>query len=145
MKTPPSSSTTGTTAARIGTGLLFAGSGLTKITDPHALAEAITRYDLVSPALAQIGGHFLPWSEIVIGGALLLNVWRSGAWLSACGFSALFMVAVASAWGRGLDISCGCFATARTIDAASLLFNAALLAVTTWGLRTELRRATLRD
>ncbi|WP_221032292.1 MauE/DoxX family redox-associated membrane protein [Actomonas aquatica] len=131
-------------AARMLSGLLFAGSGVLKLSDPSALTTAIERYELVSPALASVGGHILPWAELTTGAALLFNVCRRGAWLNACGFSLLFLLAVASAWYRGLDISCGCFGADRTIDAGSLAFNVALLALTTWGLRQELRREKQR-
>lgn len=110
---------------RVAVGLLFLAAGIMKIWDFHAgewaspqFALDIQHYDLVSWVVPIAGSKFsipilvaiyLPWVEVMAGAALLLPRWRSGA-LLLCGLMTIaFLGALASAWARGLDISCGCF------------------------------------
>jgi len=62
----------------------------------------------------------LPWLELLCGLALLLNRWTPGASLLIVLMNAVFIVAIASAMARGLDISCGCFSTSPSGSRAGL-------------------------
>ena len=54
-------------------------------------------------------GHALPTIEIIIGVALILGLLtRLFAVIGALFFLA-FIIGIASAWARGLEINCGCF------------------------------------
>jgi uncharacterized membrane protein YphA (DoxX/SURF4 family) len=46
---------------------------------------------------------------LAIGGALLLGRATAGAAAICAALMLVFIAALASAWSRGLDISCGCF------------------------------------
>lgn len=72
--------------------------------------EAIANYHILENSDAvMLSAVYLPWLEVVIGGALLLGRATAGAAMICAGLMLVFIAALASAWSRGLDISCGCF------------------------------------
>jgi uncharacterized membrane protein YphA (DoxX/SURF4 family) len=97
-------------ALRLSLGGLFVVTGALKIVDPSAFALEIHNYQLL-PALAPILAASLPTVELAVGAALVLGTrpWvRAGA-LATFALMVVFTAAVASAVGRGINISCGCF------------------------------------
>jgi len=102
---------------RLGVGGLFVYAGIVKIWDFKAgssatqtFAMAIQNYQFttkLTPIL--LVAVYLPWLELVTGIALLVRKWLSGALLLLGSMTVVFLVAICSAWARGLDISCGCF------------------------------------
>ena len=92
-------------------GALFVGACLHKIADPGSFALDVATYDILPLALVNLTAIVLPWVELAAGGLLLLG-WRvrAGALLVAA-LMALFVAALAVALARGLDMSCGCFAS----------------------------------
>src|SRR5690606_39353042 len=99
---------------------MFLLSAIAKIPAPTAFGEAIARYDLIPPGPSALLGHYLPWLELAIGLALIGNRGRRAAWLLALTLALAFWIFVVSSWIRGLDLSCGCFATARTINGTTV-------------------------
>jgi hypothetical protein len=98
---------------------VWAWAALAKISDPDAAVRAVRAYQLLPEALVRPVAWGLPFAELVL--ALLLG---------------LFMVAIAAAWARGLQIHCGCFGgggPATGVDArdylGELIRDAGLLAV----------------
>jgi uncharacterized membrane protein YphA (DoxX/SURF4 family) len=88
---------------------VFISAGLPKIQDPVVFGAAIDGYRVVSGSLTLWIAVVLPWLELFIGVGLL-TPWLRRA--SACLMTlllAVFLALHASAWIRGLDISCGCF------------------------------------
>jgi uncharacterized membrane protein YphA (DoxX/SURF4 family) len=51
----------------------------------------------------------LPWLEMIVGLCLMVDVCRVGAGVCAFVLSTVFLIAVSSAWMRGIDLRCGCF------------------------------------
>ena len=92
-------------------GGIFIYASLDKLAHPQAFAESIHHYRIVPYALLHPSALWLPMVEFVLGAALVLGIWRRGAALLAAVLLAVFMVAIASALLRNLDISCGCFNT----------------------------------
>lgn len=98
-------------------GAVFVAAGVIKIWDFHqggwatpAFYEDIANYHLIESSDAvMLSAVYLPWLELVIGSALLLGRATAGAAAIAAGLMLVFIAALASAWSRGLDISCGCF------------------------------------
>lgn len=116
---------------QIVTGLLFLWAGLAKIGDLTAFAEQLHNYRIVPIWTENLLAMTVPWIEVVAGLALVVGVRaRSGAVL-ATAMLAVFTVAVAAAWARGLDFECGCFgkASAGRIGAQKLLENLGMLAL----------------
>ncbi len=91
---------------------LFLYSGGAKILDLLGTADAVRNYDLLRDPWITTVALLLPWVEIISGGLLLVGRWIPGALAVIAGSSLVFVVAIGSAWARGLDISCGCFGAA---------------------------------
>jgi len=124
-------------ACRIVVGLVFIGAALAKIGDPAAFSAQIHHFRLAPIAIENLAAVLLPWIELLMGLALVLDVRaRSGAWLAAA-MMAVFTLAVASAMARNLDFECGCFGTADAtrVGAKKLLENVVLTALALVGSR----------
>jgi len=94
---------------RLFVGGLFVYAGLLKALDPHQLLADIQGYRLLPYIPAVMLAFYLPYLEIVCGAALFIRKNEQGALVLLLGCTGLFLVALVSAWARGLDISCGCF------------------------------------
>ena len=95
--------------ARLVTGGVWIVAGALKLPDPAASVRAVRAYDLLPEAIVPTVGHLLPVLEVVVGVCLVLGLLtRAAAVISALLFLA-FIVGIASAWARGLQIECGCF------------------------------------
>jgi putative oxidoreductase len=104
-----------------------------KILDPAAFALDVATYQMLPVELVHPFALVLPWVEAATAGMLALGLrTRTAAFLCA-GMMAMFLVALAAALYRGLDMSCGCFASAGAqedpISGATLLRDAAWFAL----------------
>jgi len=98
-------------AARWYLGVLFVGACLHKIADPRSFAVDVATYDILPLALVNVTAIVLPWVELAAGGMLLIG-WRTRpAALLVFGMVLVFITALVIALARGLDMSCGCFAS----------------------------------
>ncbi|CAM3590567.1 MauE/DoxX family redox-associated membrane protein [Nocardioides zeicaulis] len=95
--------------ARLVTGVVWIVAGALKLPDPTESVRAVRAYDLLPEAVVPTVGHLLPVLEVAVGLLLVLGVLtRAAAVVSSLLFVA-FIVGIASAWARGLQIDCGCF------------------------------------
>jgi putative oxidoreductase len=101
-----------TVICSLGVGIVFLYASLDKIQHPGAFAQAIANYRMVPMVLLHPFAWVLPIAEAVVGLALIVGWQRRGAALLAALMTVMFIIAIASALARGLDISCGCFDTA---------------------------------
>ena len=92
-------------------GVLFVGACLHKIADPRAFAVDIATYDILPLALVNLAAITVPWVELAAGLMLLAGLRTRAAAVLVAGMMAVFLAALAVALGRGLDMSCGCFAS----------------------------------
>lgn len=99
-------------AMRMIVGGVFLIAGALKLKDPEAFSISIQAYRLVPFGVAAALATYLPWVELVVGGALLAGWRMAGAAASVALMSIVFMGAIGSAWARGLDIACGCLGDA---------------------------------
>ncbi len=127
---------------------VFLVAGAMKIWDfAHArsatpdFAIAIQQYRLLpSPDLAVLLAVYLPWLEVTAALAAFARRLALGATTALLGMSAMFLVAVGSAWWRGLVIACGCFGKdeaptnlpLHALGGSALLAAAAVLFVHEW-------------
>jgi len=97
-------------------GVLFVGACLHKIAEPRSFAVDVATYDILPLVLVNLVAITLPWIELAAGGMLLVG-WRvrAGALLVAA-MMAVFVAALLIALARGLDMSCGCFASQGAAD-----------------------------
>lgn len=88
---------------------VFLYAGAIKAWDPALFQLEIERYRLVSPTVAWLSAAYLPYLEIFAAAALLHRRFAQAGRLVIAALLIVFIVALASAWARGLDITCGCF------------------------------------
>jgi uncharacterized membrane protein YphA (DoxX/SURF4 family) len=93
---------------------VFLYAGGLKALDPAGFAIVIDKYRLLPYPVAAAIAVYLPWLEIVCGLGILWPRTRRGALALLLGLCLVFSGAIASAWIRGLDISCGCFGADET-------------------------------
>ncbi len=107
--------------ARLGIAALLLYAGALKLLDPTAFATDIANYHFF-PALAPWLAVCLPTTELVVGIALLVtrNTWLPAASLAATVLFSTFTIAVAQAYFRHINVSCGCFGSDSGSDAISL-------------------------
>ena len=94
---------------RIGLGTLFVYSALAKISDPDEFAYSVSRYDLLPGFVVGIFALTMPMLELLAGLSMLFTKWLRESALLVAVMMAMFIVALAQALARGLEISCGCF------------------------------------
>jgi uncharacterized membrane protein YphA (DoxX/SURF4 family) len=132
--------------ARVILGAVFIYAGAAKALDPAAFAAAVDGYRLLPYPAVAVLAVYLPWLEIACGLGLFWPSTRLGALSLLFALCLVFAAAIASAWIRDLDISCGCFGAGAT-GAAALrhsLLRAITLAFLSAGLlwREQTQRAS---
>ena len=95
-------------------GVLFL-AGFLKVDEPDKSQMAVRAYEMLPIAIANLLGLVLPFVEVAIGALLILgSLTRFMAALG--GFTmVIFIIAIAQAWARGLNIDCGCFGGGGTV------------------------------
>jgi len=97
-------------------GAVFVYASYAKIGDPRAFAKIVYHYGLAGPS-ASLGflppnllATVLPWTEALVGGLLIVGVWRREAAVLAAAMLVMFVVAVSWALAHGINLeNCGCF------------------------------------
>lgn len=102
------------TIVRLILAVLFIYAGITKIINPADFASDIDNYLILPYFFVTFVAVILPWMEVICGGLLLANRWVQTSSLLVLLMMTVFLIAIASAMVRGLDIECGCFATGVT-------------------------------
>ena len=93
----------------IAVGATFVYASLDKIAHPDRFADVIHDYQMLPPILINAWALAMPWAEMTTGAALILGLWLRAGGLLATAMTVAFLVAIAQAEIRGLDIECGCF------------------------------------
>jgi uncharacterized membrane protein YphA (DoxX/SURF4 family) len=98
-------------AARLYLASVFLLACVHKIADPRAFAVDVATYQILPLWAVNAVALWLPWVELAAALSLALGLRvRAGAWLVSL-MMAVFLLAIGSALARGLDLSCGCFAS----------------------------------
>lgn len=95
--------------ARLTLGGVIFVAGALKVTTPYKAAAAMRAYELLPISVANIFGVALPWFEVGLGALLILGVATRLSAIFAGSLMFVFILAISSAWARGLSIDCGCF------------------------------------
>ena len=95
--------------AGIGVGAVFVYASRDKIAAADQFADIVNDYQMLPLVVVNAFALAMPWAEMVTGAALIAGVWRRAAGLVATALTAAFLVGIAQAEIRGLDIECGCF------------------------------------
>ena len=107
-------------ALNFAVGAVFIYAGTVKAYDPAGFAEDIYNFHLLPWTLTVFLSLYLPWLEIACGVAVIFRRRYFDALVIICGLLLTFIVVLASAWARGLDLTCGCFG--RSDDHANYAF-----------------------
>jgi uncharacterized membrane protein YphA (DoxX/SURF4 family) len=84
-------------------------AGYLKVGNPDKSQMAVRAYEMLPISVANLLGLILPPVEIVIGVLLILGA-LTRVMAALGGFTMIvFIIAIAQAWARGLNIDCGCF------------------------------------
>jgi putative oxidoreductase len=111
-------------------GGIFLWAGIMKARDPNLFLMDIRSFDLLPDPYAAWLALFLPWMEILCGLAVITGPLRSGAVLLLNLSLLAFLLAIGSAWSRGIDIKCGCFgASDQTANYVELILRDVVLLV----------------
>jgi putative oxidoreductase len=98
-------------AARLYLAAIFLFACWHKILEPAAFALDIATYQILPLYLVNLLAIVLPWIELAAGLMLLLGFRTRAAALLVAGMMVMFTVAISIAVAKGLDMSCGCFAS----------------------------------
>ena len=99
---------------RLVVGGFFIYASIDKIINPDAFAKSIHNYRMLQPVFINIMAIFMPWLEFIAGVCLITGIRYRGANILIMGMLVVFIIALGSAYNRGLNINCGCFSTSDT-------------------------------
>ncbi|MBP7950827.1 MAG: hypothetical protein KA004_14340 [Verrucomicrobiales bacterium] len=112
------------TAGALYFGGLFIYAGFAKIWDqgPLQFTDDIRSFHLLEDPWVAIVALFLPWVEILCGGAVVLGPLRKGGLAILTASLVVFLIGIAIAWHRGIDLNCGCFGKTESHSTNAELF-----------------------
>jgi putative oxidoreductase len=108
-------------ACRLFIGGIFIAACIFKIKDPEVFALSIATYDILPTSLVNLMAIILPWLELVVGVMIIIGYKTRPSALLIALMMLMFMTALAIALARGIDMSCGCFASAEAGEQISRL------------------------
>ncbi|MFP4548309.1 MAG: MauE/DoxX family redox-associated membrane protein [Fidelibacterota bacterium] len=94
---------------RIVLGMLFLYAAIDKILYPARFAEVIYHYKILPIPFINFFALIIPWIEVGIGLSLIFNQFAETGSLILIVLTTAFVIMIASAMMRGLNIECGCF------------------------------------
>ena len=97
------------TLARLVVGGVWLVAGIVKFPDPAGNVRQVRAFDLLPESVVPTVGHLLPTLEIIVGALLVLGLFTRVAAVVSALMQLAFIIGIASAWARGLEIRCGCF------------------------------------
>ena len=106
-------------------GVIFIYASLGKLFRPEDFAKAILRYEFLPLYFVNIVAIIMPWVEFFTGILLILGIYKKASSVLASISLAVFLIALTSAFARGLDISCGCFSLEETSTKGDIIYRIA--------------------
>ncbi len=103
-------------AARVYLGTIFLLACWHKLAEPGSFALDIATYQILPLALINPMAIILPWVELFAGTMVLVGFRTRAAALLIAGMMAMFLVAISLALAKGLEMSCGCFASQGAVE-----------------------------
>jgi len=94
---------------RVILGLLFLGAGLVKLADQPVFFAGLMRYELADANTNWLLSWIIPGVEVLLGIWLILGKATFFASLAGLALMMVFLLVLASAWARGLEVDCACF------------------------------------
>jgi uncharacterized membrane protein YphA (DoxX/SURF4 family) len=97
-----------------------------KIAHPEMFALDVATYDMLPLSLINITAIVLPWVELMAGIMLVLGYKTRAGALMVAGMMLMFIIALTAALYKGLDMSCGCFASQAVNDEDPISYKTVL-------------------
>ena len=94
-----------------------------KLFRPEDFAKAILRYEFLPIYFVNIMAIVMPWVEFFTGVLLITGIFKKATSLLASISLVVFIIALTSAFARGLDISCGCFSLEETSSKGDIIYR----------------------
>ncbi|MDR1295649.1 MAG: DoxX family membrane protein [Bifidobacteriaceae bacterium] len=108
-----------TLAVRLGVAAVALAAAIPKFADLRQSQRATAAYEVMPVALSNIVGIALPVVELAVGLLLLVGLLsRYAAGLFGL-MMVVFIIGIAQAWARGLNIDCGCFGGGGALPAGA--------------------------
>ncbi|WP_297851559.1 MauE/DoxX family redox-associated membrane protein [uncultured Corynebacterium sp.] len=108
--------------ARFGLAFMWIYAGVTKLGNRLLTTQSIEAYEIFTPYWSHLLAGLIGPLEIAGGLLLLLGIkLRPTGWVSVV-VLLLFIIGLASAYSRGLQIDCGCFGSNPDSSPADLLW-----------------------
>lgn len=116
--------------ARLVLGAIFVYAAYAKLLEPWQLfAMNIDSYNVLPLAMAETAAHFIPWFEMLLGLWLISGVWLRVSGTIASAVLLTFIVLMARAYAKGMQINCGCFGSGEAISWKTLLRDGSMAAL----------------
>lgn len=116
-------------------GILFLVAAYEKLSTPGEFAQSILNYRVFGEWLSHWFAVILPPLEFILGILLIFGFWLETSFLLTLGLYLVFDLMILQAYFRHLDIMCGCFGSASSIEIGlqKILENCVLTALAVWG------------
>lgn len=115
--------------SRLALGAIFIYAGYVKLKEPWELfAMNIDSYKILPLAMAETAAHVIPWLEIALGIWLVTGIWLKTSGTVAALVLGTFIVLMARAYAKGMQIDCGCFGSGDPISWKTLLRDGSMAA-----------------
>ena len=108
---------------RVLLGIIFIYSSVGKLFNQAEFAKAILRYDFLPIYFVNLLAIVLPWLEFVVGILLIIGIYKKASSFLAGASLVMFLIALISAFARGLDISCGCFSLEESSTKGDIIYR----------------------
>lgn len=110
---------------------LWLSSGWSKILAFSAFQRGVYDYQILPVPAATVVSYGVPGLELLLGGYLLLGLYRKQAAWGSAALLAIFCAAIGWAMANGLEIDCGCMIAGNNqpVGWPKLTENAALIGV----------------
>jgi uncharacterized membrane protein YphA (DoxX/SURF4 family) len=89
-------------------GGMFIYVAYNKLINPEEFAKAIKNYDMMPFWIINIMAIILPYIELFSGIFLILGIFKKGSSMIIAISLFIFIIALTTAYARGLNIDCGC-------------------------------------
>ena len=106
---------------RVILGAIFIYASVNKLFHGEEFAKAIKNYEMMPLFTINILAIILPYVEFITGILLITGIYKKGSSAIAILSLVVFLIALTSAYARGLDINCGCFSLENTSSKSDIL------------------------
>lgn len=116
-------------ASRLLLGAIFVYAAYVKLREPWQLfAMSINSYQVLPLNMAEMAARAIPWLELGLGLLLIAGVWLRISGTIASLILLTFIVLMARAYAKGMQIDCGCFGPGEQISWKTLLRDGSMAA-----------------